>query len=136
MAELSDEQVAEERTLGLARAWAKVGGEHNADTTCRIARLALALHERLQAAKAERDEARKERDVAVEIGGDATRMLNQMQADWSKAEAIWKQGRQQARREAFEEVDERVRLLPVPASSIGYRDAVMLTIRALSEVER
>jgi hypothetical protein len=73
------------------------------ETNSALMAQAKALEERLQAAEAERDEAR---DPAT------------------------------LRREAFEEVDERVRLLPVPASSIGYRDAVMLVIRTLAEVER
>jgi hypothetical protein len=83
--------------------------------------------------KAERDEARsiaefqQRRAIALENQVDD---LNRVRSD------VESTARQQARREAFEEVDERVRLLPVPASSIGYRDAVMLTIRALSEVER
>jgi uncharacterized protein with von Willebrand factor type A (vWA) domain len=127
MTKLTDEQVAEERTLGLARAWAKVGGEHNADTTCRIARLALALQERLQAAQAERDEAQRERcelekaleeeianrDSYEDCITEIAHLLG-CKEEWSSAHdhvicakdaaaTIEDRASQQARREAFEE---------------------------------
>jgi hypothetical protein len=165
MTKLTDEQVAE---------WLRLAEEIDSDRyACTpeesdLAVLALALHERLQAAEAERDcgivnlidevnRIKTERDEARQALPTDQQRKTLAYWIWPEAPGGWDDlaaaakrlreshdalardiatARQQARREAFEEVDERVRLLPVPASSIGYRDAVMLTIRALSEVER
>jgi hypothetical protein len=152
VSELTDEQVEE----GLAEAAAWLDKPKYAGPTYeRFARLALAFRERLEAAEKlkcpDRSDfvALQERLQAAEAERDEARMSAQDQSRAKcaaieraeNAERILLSARQQARREAFEEAAKKVlatRAVPEPLNNwwFGVRAELATAIRALAEGER
>jgi hypothetical protein len=131
MSELTDEQLAE----GLRLATKHLEWHGSADCeSCLVGRLALDREERLQAAEAERDEARKTADRSEKMR--------------AALEESWVENGLKARREAFEEAASAIegQYELIQGEGHGPYDFVVNgsatlracaeTIRALAEVER